>query len=89
VCAAIQASSTALAQQHVQHRVEQADVGAGRIARCRSASAAVSVRRGSTTTIFIPGRRALASSMRRKATGCAQAGLAPAMRRVSAWSKSS
>jgi hypothetical protein len=61
----------------------------GRMARCRSAKHAVSVRRGSTTTIFISGRACLAASMRRKSTGCANAALDPAMKRQSACSMSS
>ncbi len=61
----------------------------GRICRCRSASSAVSVRRGSTTMVFCCGRCSRAASMRRNRMGCAQAGLAPAMNRQSACSMSS
>ena len=90
VWAAIQAWSTSPSRSSTCSMASNSQTSVpGRMARCRSAIAAVSVRRGSTTMIFIPGRRALASSMRRKATGCAHAGLAPAIRIVSAWSKSS
>ena len=61
----------------------------GLIARCRSANSAVSVRRGSTTMIFICGRAARAASMRRNRMGCAHAVLEPAMNRQSARSRSS
>src|SRR5712692_11253726 len=49
----------------------------GAIGRCRSASAAVSVRRGSTTMIFKDGFAARAASMRRYRTGCATAMFEP------------
>ena len=58
-------------------------------ARCRSASSAVSVRRGSTTMILRSGWRALASSTRRNRIGCAQAILLPLMNRQPARSMSS
>ncbi len=61
----------------------------GSRARCRSAAAAVSVRRGSQQTILSRGLAARASSIRRNSTGCAQAVLLPAMKMHSAWSTSS
>ncbi len=61
----------------------------GRICRCRSAIAAVSVRRGSTTIHFCVGRAAFASSRRRHRIGCAQARLLPVMKTRSASAKSS
>ncbi len=61
----------------------------GRICRCRSAIAAVSVLRGSTTIHFWPGRAALASSRRRQRMGWAHARLLPVMKTRSASAKSS
>ncbi len=61
----------------------------GRMGRCRSAIAAVSVRRGSATMIFMPGFAARASSMRRMRMGCAQAVLLPVMNRHCASARSS
>ena len=51
----------AVGEMAASRRVEQGDVGAGAMARCRSARSQVAVRRGSMTTTFIPGRAALAA----------------------------
>ncbi len=61
----------------------------GKMARCKSAERAVSVLRGSTTTIFKLGFLALASSIRLKIIGCANAVLLPAINRQLVWSISS
>jgi hypothetical protein len=61
----------------------------GASGRWMSAISAVSVRRGSHTTIFMSGRAALAASMRRKRIGCAHAALLPAMKMQPAWATSS
>ncbi len=61
----------------------------GRMGRCRSAAAAVSVRRGSATMMRMCGRAARAASRRRNSTGWAYATLAPVMNTVSACSRSS
>ena len=71
----------ASSQHDVQHAAEEQHVGAGLICRCRSAIAAVSVRRGSTTTIFMP--RAAASSMRRNRMGWPRPCCCPLMNRQS------
>jgi hypothetical protein len=74
----------------VQHAVEQHHVGAGQDLQVQVGDgSAVSVRRGSTTTIFSAGFARLASSMRRNRMGCAQAALLPAMNRHCAWFRSS
>ena len=52
--------------------------------RCRSATSAVSVRRGSATISFMPGSARRASSRRRNSTGCAQAMFEPVMKTVCA-----
>ena len=61
----------------------------GRIARCRSATSQLAVRRGSITTTRMPGRARLAASMRWYSTGWVHAAFEPVSTSRSQHSRSS